>query len=329
MMNIQRRQLVLGGACTLAYTAFSPLARAARFPSSPMHLIVPFAPGGNVDATARVVSAGLTSTLGEAAVVENRPGAGGTIGAETVVRAEPDGYTLLVGSNGPLTINPFVQAGLPYDPLKDFASIGMVGYVPHVLAVNPKLPVKTLEDLVKLSQTRHVTVGNSGVGSATHLSTMRFNAVSGAKLVPVPYRGGGALLADVVGGSLDATMTEFSTALPLHQAGKLRILALASDHRSALAPDIPTMSESGVKGFTSSSYVGLLAPVKTPKTVIATLNQGLVKALEDPKIASKLRDFGLEAATPEQRTAQGFEAFLQQDYQSSKAAAKLAGLTPT
>jgi tripartite-type tricarboxylate transporter receptor subunit TctC len=327
-MTLTRRAFALRGAGLLAAAAFAPLVRAAAFPDRPLHMIVPFAPGGNVDTTARVVSAGMTQTLGVSAVVENKPGAGGSIGADMVVRSAPDGYTLLVASNGPMTVNPFVQLHLPYDPLRDLAPVGMVGYVPHVLVVTPGLPAHTFAELIALSRKRRINTGTSGVGSATHLTLMRLNAASGADLVHVPYRGGGALIPDLVGGSLDATMTELSTALPLHRAGKVRILAVASEQRSAIAPDIPTMIESGVKDFTASSYVGLLAPAKTPKDTVARLQQGLSASLDMPSIADKLRDSGLEAATASQRTSAGFAEFLRAEYQRSKTAAELAGIKP-
>jgi tripartite-type tricarboxylate transporter receptor subunit TctC len=327
-MNPSRRAFTLRGACTLAALTLSPRVRAADFPDRPLHLIVPFAPGGNVDTTARVVSAGMTQALGVSAVVENKPGAGGSIGADMVVRSAADGYTLLVASNGPMTVNPFVQAHLPYDPLRDLAAVGMIGYVPHVLAVTPDLPVHTFAELIALSKKRRINTGTSGVGSATHLTLMRFNAAAGTDLVHVPYKGGGALIPDLVGGNLDATMTELSTALPLHRAGKIRILAVAADHRSAIAADIPTMIEGGVKDFTASSYVGLLAPVKTPPDKIARLQQGLSASLDMPSVANKLRDSGLEAATATQRTPAGFAEFLRGEYQRSKEAAELAGLKP-
>ncbi|CAM3629174.1 ABC transporter substrate-binding protein [Bordetella sputigena] len=326
-MTVTRRAFALR--CAVLLTAAStPLARAAAFPDRPLHLIVPFAPGGNVDTTARVVSAGLTQVLGVSAVVENKPGAGGSIGADMVVRAAPDGYTLLVASNGPMTVNPFVQAHLPYDPLRDLAPVGMIGDVPHVLVVTPGLPARTFTELVALSRKRRINTGTSGVGSATHLSLMRLNTASGADLVHVPYRGGGALIPDLVGGTLDATMTELSTALPLHRAGKVRILAVAAARRSAIAADIPTFIESGVKDFTASSYVGLLVPARTPPDAVARLQQGLAASLEMPSVADKLRDSGLETATAAQRTPAGFADFLRVEYQRSKAAAELAGIKP-
>ncbi|OZI33979.1 hypothetical protein CAL29_10485 [Bordetella genomosp. 10] len=327
-MKTSRREFVLGAAGALAAALLPPLARAAGFPDRPLRLIVPFAPGGNVDATARVVGAGLTQALGVSAVVENKPGAGGSIGADMVARAPADGYTLLVGSNGPLTVNPFIQARLPYDPLRDFAPVALFGYVPHVIVVNPSIPAHTLAELVALSRQRRINTGTSGIGSATHLSLMRLNALSGAKLVHVPYRGGGALIPDLLGGSLDATMTEFSTVLPLLRAGKVRVIAVAARQRMALAPAIPSFIEAGVPDFVASSYVGLLAPAKTPEPVVASLQQGVSASLASAAVAGKLADLGVVVASGQQRTAGGFGEFLRAEYENARQAVALAGIKP-
>jgi tripartite-type tricarboxylate transporter receptor subunit TctC len=264
--------------------------------------------------------------LGQPVVVENRAGAGGAIGAEFVARAAPDGYTLFVGSNGPLTVNPFVQAKLAYDPLKDFAPIGLTSLVPHAIIVNAVVPAKTLPELVALSKQQQVGVGTAGVGSATHLTLARFNAASGAQLVHVPYKGGGALLPDLVAGNIQGAMTEFSSALPHHRSGKARFVAVAADKRSPLAPDVPTMDESGVKGFTAASYIGILAPGGTPAEVVAALQAALAKALASTAVLGRMRELGVEVASPELMTAPGFAAFIRQDYERSREAAQLAGI---
>ncbi|AKQ56904.1 Bug family tripartite tricarboxylate transporter substrate binding protein [Bordetella hinzii] len=301
---------------------------AAAYPERPLRLIVPFAAGGNIDAVGRIIGAAIGPQLGVPAVVENKPGAGGSIGADMVARAPADGYTLLVGSNGPLTVNPFIQAQMPYDPLKDFAAVGMVGYVPHVLVVNPQVPARDLAELVALSRKQGINAGTSGVGSATHLTLLRINAATGAKLINVPYRGGGALIPDLLGGNIEATVTEFSTALPLHRAGKARIIAIAADHRLALAPELPTLADAGYPQLEAASYVGLLAPAATPAEVLARLQKALVQGAHDPSIAAKLKDFGVEPATAEQESSAGFAAFLRDEYGRSQAAAQRAGIKP-
>lgn len=327
-MKHSRREFMLGATGALAATLLPAWAHAGAFPERPLRMIVPFAPGGNVDATARVVGAGMTEAMHVTAVVENKPGAGGSIGADMVVRSPADGYTLLVGSNGPLTVNPFIQAHLPYDPLQDLAPVAMVGYVPHVIVINPSIPARNLTELVALSKTRHINTGTSGVGSATHLTLIRLNALTGAQLVHVPYRGGGALIPDLLGGSLDATLTEFSTVLPLLRANKVRVIAVASEQRMALAPEIPTVIEAGVPKFLASSYVGVLAPAKTPAPVLAALQQGVTASLTNSAIAGKLSELGVVAASEQQRSSAGFKQFLQAEYENAKQAVKLAGIKP-
>ncbi|MSQ88156.1 MAG: tripartite tricarboxylate transporter substrate binding protein [Betaproteobacteria bacterium] len=322
-MNLNRRSLLqaLG-----SIVALSPFAALAAWPERAIRLIVPFAPGGNADIVARLVAERMAEALGQPVVVENRAGAGGSIGAEVVARATPDGYTLLTGSNGPLTVNPFVQAKLGYDPLKDFLPVGLTSFVPHAIIVNAAVPARTLQELVALSKQQQVSVGTAGIGSATHLTLERFNAQTGAKLLHVPYRGGGALLPDLVAGTIQGAMTEFSSALPHHRGGKARFVAIAAVKRAALATEVPTMIESGVKEFTAASYIGILAPGATPAEVMARLQAALATALGAPKTLERLRELGVEVAPPELMTSAGFGVFIRQEFERSREAAQLAGL---
>jgi tripartite-type tricarboxylate transporter receptor subunit TctC len=324
-MSISRRTVLTG--LGLA-PVLLPRAAFAAYPDHPVHLVVPFAAGGNADIVARIVGDRMSAALGQPVVVDNRAGAGGSIGAEYVARAEADGYVLLVGSNGPLTVNPFVQAKLGYDPLQDFAPIALTSYVPHAIIVHPSVEAKTVSELVELSKKKSISIGTSGVGSATHLTLERFNAATGAKLAHIPYRSGGALLPDLIAGNIQAAMTELSTAMPLHRAGQGRIIAVAAAQRSKLAPDVPTMIEGGVKDFTAASYVGILAPRATPPAVIEQLQKAAASALAAGPAADKLRDLGAEIAGAEEMTPAGFGAFIQAEYARSREAAKLAGLTP-
>ena len=300
---------------------------AQGYPDRPIRLIVPFAAGGNADINGRVVADVVQRALGQAAVVENRAGAGGGVGAEYVARAEPDGYTLLVGSNGPLTINPIINPNVSYDPLKDFAAVALVSYVPHVLIVSNKLGVKSIPDLVALSRTRPINLATSGVGSASHMTLERFKQATGAQIAHVPYKSGGSLLPDVISGNVDGAMTELSTAVELHKGGQAHIVGVAGAARSKSAPDIPTFDEQGVKGFLARSFIGIVAPAKVPAEALAKLQAAIAAGVgAGTEAAAKLVATGSEIATPEQMTPAGFADFIKRDLEDMRAAAKLAGL---
>jgi tripartite-type tricarboxylate transporter receptor subunit TctC len=320
------RRIVLKAAGSLAALALAPRSVLAAYPERAIKLVVPFAPGGNADIVGRLVAEGMAQALGQPVVVENRAGAGGSVGAAEVARAGADGYTLLSGSNGPLTVNPFLQAKLAYDPLKDFVPVGLTSLAPHALIVSAAVPAKTLQELVALSKQQQIGVGTSGVGSATHLTLERFNAQTGAKLLHVPYRGGGALLPDLVAGTIQGAMTEFSSALPHHRSGKARFLAVASVKRPSQTPEVPTMQESGVADFTAASYIGVLAPAGTPAEALARLQAALAAALKLPKTLERMRELGIEVVGPELMTSTGFGAFIRQEYERSREAVRLAGL---
>ncbi len=326
-MSLSRRTLL----ATLAATPFASLLSRppfAAYPDKPIRLIVPFAAGGNADLVARIVAEGMSPSLGQAIVVESRAGAGGSIGAAMVATSPPDGYILLTGSNGPLTVNPFVQAKLNYDPLKDFVAIGLANLAPHAIVLHNSVQAKSVAELVALSKKQQITLGTSGVGSASHLTLARFNAATGANIVHVPYRGGGALIPDVLAGTVSGAMTEVSTLLEHHNQGKVHILAVAASKRLAKISDVPTMIEQGVKDFTAASYVGVLAPAKTPPEIVAMLEKALVKALADKGTQDKFLASGAELVPAELQTSKGFTDYIKKDYENSKEAAKIAGLKP-
>ena len=322
------RRYVLATLSLAPAAALLPRAAYAAYPDRPIHLVVPFAPGGNADVVGRVVAEQISKAVGQPVVVDNRGGAGGSIGAEQVARAAPDGYMLLVGSNGPLTVNPFIQAKLGYDPLRDFAPVALTSYVPHAIVLNPGVPAKTIAELIALSKTQPVNIATSGVGSATHMTLERFKAQTGANLTHVPYKSGGQLLPDLLSGAIQAAMTEFSIALPFHKSGKARIIAIAAAKRSALAPEIPTFIEGGVKDFTAASFIGVVAPAKTPPEVIAQLQKAIAQGLASGPAPDKLRGMGSEIATAEEMTPDGFARFIRSDYERMREAAKLAGIVP-
>jgi tripartite-type tricarboxylate transporter receptor subunit TctC len=305
----------------------SQAAWAQGYPDRPIRLIVPFAAGGNADINGRIVADVVHRALGQPVVVENRAGAGGGVGAEFVARAEPDGYTLLVGSNGPLTINPITNPNVSYDSLKDFAAMALVSYVPHVLIVSNKLDVKSIPDLVALSKARPINLATSGVGSASHMTLERFKQATGAQIAHVPYKSGGSLLPDVISGNVDGAMTELSTAAELHKGGQARIIGVAGAARSSLAPDVATFDEQGVKGFVARSFIGIVAPARTPPEHLAKLQAVIAAGLgAGSEAAGKLIATGSEIATPEQMTPAGFADFIKRDYEDMRAAAKLAGV---
>jgi tripartite-type tricarboxylate transporter receptor subunit TctC len=329
-MILSRRMLLSSLTAAPASMLIPKYLLAGGYPERPIQLIVPFAAGGNADIVGRLVGDQISKGVGQPVIVENRGGAGGGVGAEFVARANPNGYTLLVGSNGPLTVNPFVQAQLNYDPLKDFAAIALTSYVPHVLILSNNVEAKTVSEVIAMSKKAPLTVATSGIGSATHMTLARFMAATGADITHVPYRGGGAMMPDLMGGSVNGAITEFSTALPLHKDGKAHIVAVAAERRSKLADDIPTFIESGVKGFIAQSYIGILAPAKTPVDVVAKLQNAIATGLAPGSSATdRLISLGSEVATPEQMTSSGFTAFIRADYEAMREAAKFAKISPT
>src|SRR3974390_391913 len=327
-MNISRRIFIAGVGSAPILPLLAQRALAA-YPDRPIHLIVPFAAGGNADIVGRITGDVVSRAVGQPVVVENRGGGGGSIGAEFVAHATPDGYTLLVGSNGPLTVDPLLHANLGYDPLKDFAAVALTSYLPHALILSNKIQAKNMMELVAQSKNAAVTIATSGIGSATHMTLERLKAATGANLTHVPYRGGGALMPDLISGNVDGAMTEFSTALPMHQGGQAHIIAIAALHRSKLAPDIPTLDESDVKGFTAQSYIGVVVPAKTPADVIDKLQQAIAQGLSSGSpAAERLGSFCSEVASAEDMTSKGFAEFIRSDYENMREAAKLAGNTP-
>jgi tripartite-type tricarboxylate transporter receptor subunit TctC len=281
-----------------------------------MRMIVPFAAGGNTDILARLVAGPMAERLGRPIVIENRAGAGGSLGAELVARAPADGYTLLFGAGGPLTANPVLQANIPYDVERDFRPIGLVGILPMICQVTARLPARSLTELIALMRQRDgaLTVATPGSGSAAHL---------------VPYRGGSAMIPDLISGTVDAGMVELPSALPLHQEGKAPIIAIATEARSAHLPDVQTFIEAGLPNFTAGSYGGVLAPAATPAEVIGKLHAALTATLDDAAIQTRIGEVGAILASPGQRTPDGFAQFLRDELANARRAARLAGLSPS
>jgi tripartite-type tricarboxylate transporter receptor subunit TctC len=292
---------------TLALTVAASGAAAQAWPSKPVTLVVPFPPGGSTDLIARAVQPTLQQKLGGTFIVDNKGGAGGTIGAAQVKRAAPDGYTILVSSLGPFVIGPHLIKGAGYDPLKDFDYITLAVQAPNVLTVPANSPHKTFADLLKFIKANpdKMTFASAGNGTSDHLTAELFWQETGTKGVHVPYKGGAPAMSDLLGGQVDATFMNINTGLPQIKAGKLRVLAITSSKRSPLLPDVPTMEELGHKGVTVYSWQAFAAPKGLPADIKKKLHETIVTALNDPANKPKLLELGFEIVgnTPEQFTA--------------------------
>ena len=283
--------------------AFAGLAAAQTYPTQPIRLIAPFPPGGSVDITARLIAEPLGKDLGQRIVIENRSGASGNIGMDVAARAAPDGYTIVLNTI-PLVTNQSLFEKLTWDPIRDFAPIGMVATSPHVLVVPAKVPVKSVDDLVKLARSKpgRLSYASAGVGTTFHFCGEMFKDSTGTFILHVPYRGGGPALLDTLAGQVDMSFPTLSAALPHVKAGTLRALAVTDTRRSALLPDVPTMQEAGVKDFQFTQWLALLAPAKTPPAIVNRLNAALKNALNAPEVKEKFQSQAFESfiTTPEE-----------------------------
>ena len=279
-------------------------ANAQQWPTKPIRFVVPFAPGGTSEIVARAVAQELSTTLGQTVFVENKPGGAGVIAMTEVSKAEPDGYTLILGHVGTLAVNPYAMPKHPYDVNKEFAPVILLARVPNVLAVAPDVPAKTLKEFVALAKAKPdtITYGSAGNGSSGHLAMEYFMAESGIKATHVPYKGTGPMLQDILGGRVQATFTGAPALMGQITAGKLRPLAVGSHERMASLPNVPTISESGYKDFETSQWYGILVPAKTPKAIIDKLNAAANNALKSNGITAKFAkdDARAGGGTPEQ-----------------------------
>jgi tripartite-type tricarboxylate transporter receptor subunit TctC len=311
-MSFLNRRTLLGGASLAALTSQIPAALAQTYPSKPIRYVVPFAAGAGVlDIMARIVSQHLGASLGQQVVVDNRPGAGGNVGAEIAARAAPDGYTMLMG-NTALVVSPFLFAKLPFDPLTDFVPVTQVNSAPLLLVVHPSLPVKSVAELVAYAKARpgKLNYGSGGIGTTPFLATELFKVMAGIDVVHVPYKGGAPALADLVAGQLSFMIENVPGTLPLVKDGKLRALAITSRQRLALVPDVPTMIEAGVAGYEMIGWNGIFLPKDTPAEIVTRLNTDLVKVLGTAEMKEQLAKLGAE---PVGGTPRQFAAFVQDE----------------
>jgi tripartite-type tricarboxylate transporter receptor subunit TctC len=287
-------------------------AHAQSYPSRPTHLVVGFPIGGPADLVARVAAQHLTERFGQPVVVDNHPGATGTIAAEQVARAAPDGYTMFMATQPTNAVAPYMYAKVGYDPLKDFATVVRVGHSPLLIAVHPAMPVRSIGDLIAAAKARpgQINFATGGVGSTPHVSMELFQRTLKLDMVAVHYKGESAAVVEAVGGHVQALAASISVLLPYVRSGKLRGLAITTRERSTLAPEFPTIAESGLRGFDTSSWFGIVVPAKTPAEIIRRLNTEIVQWLSQPGAREQFVKMGVEivADTPEQ-----FAAFLREE----------------
>ena len=276
----------------------SPIA-AQPYPVRPIRIVVPYPAGGTSDILARSLGEKLTGALGQPVVVDNKPGANGNLGADLVAKALPDGYTLLLGDIGALAISPSVYPTLPFDPVRDFAPVTMVAYSPHILVVNPAVQANSVQELVALAKAKpgKLNFAISGVGGAPHLAGVEFALRTGVKWEYIPYKGGSQAIADVAAGQADVTLNGMLATYPLVKGGKLKLLAVSSPRRVGAIPDVPTIAESGLPGFETGSWQGVVAPPGTPREIVARLNAEIGRILAMPEMRDKLGNQGADVRT--------------------------------
>jgi tripartite-type tricarboxylate transporter receptor subunit TctC len=309
----------------LALLGFAPLALAQNYPTKPIRLIAPFAPGGALDLIARGVGAKLSESLGQPVVVENKAGASGAIGSELVAKSAPDGYSLLLGATTTHGINPaFNPKSLPYDAVKDFTPVSLVATIPHALIVNPKLGVNSVKDLVQLGKQRSLNFGSAGNGSPHHLAAELFKSLSGIQAVHVPYKGSGPALADLMAGNIDFISVEYTAAEPYVKNGKLKALALATAKRVP-GIDLPTVAEAGYPGFEVTSWYAIFGPAGMPEAVTGKLASEIHRAVTATDLRERLQGLG---TTPIGSSSEELAAFQRADIDRWTKVVKTANLKP-
>ena len=289
--------VVKGGIAAACVALLAALPAAAQeYPAKPVRMIVGFPPGGATDLVARIIQPKMAAGLGRQVIVDNRPGANGVISNELLARADPDGYTIAFGHIGTLVISPTIQK-VPYDKDRDFAPIGLVVSLQNIIIVHPTLPAKNLKEFLAIARAKApLNYATSGIGSPGHLAAVLLESRTGVKMSHVPYKGGGPAVTDLIAGHIPCFVAVISTGIPPVRSGRARAIAVTGEKRATALPDVPTIAESGVKGYAAVNWYGLLAPAKTPPAVIARLNKELVAALNSPEVVQQLKDRGIDAA---------------------------------
>lgn len=312
------KHFLIAAAAVLAVSAAS----AQDYPNKTIKIVVPFTAGSATDIMARVVGERLSASMGQAVVVENRPGAGGTLGAAQVAKSEPDGYTLLVVSTGHV-VNPALYAGLTYDTLGDFSGVSPLAALPSVLVVAGTSPIKSVRDLIAAAKAKpgELNYASAGVGSATHVNAEKFRAAAGIQVTHIPFKGTPETIVETSSGRVDFMFTPVLASLPTIRDGRLRALAVSTAKRSSSMPDVPTVGEAGIPGFVFDFWIGMLAPSKTPRAVINKLNAEIAKALAQPEVKERMAKLGAESMpmSPEQ-----FDSYIKDEYNTLGAVMKAA-----
>ena len=311
MPAIRRRHLIVSSAAAALYP--TALWAQSGWPTKPVRIVVPFAAGGTTDILARALAPELGKAFGQTFIVDNKPGAGGNLGADAIAKSAPDGYNLLMGTVGTHAINASLYPKMSFDPVRDFAPISLVAGVPNVLVLNPAKAeanhIASVADLIRYAKANpgKLNMASSGNGTSIHLSGELFKSMTGTYMLHFPYRGSGPALLDLIGGTMDLMFDNLPSALPQIKAGKLKALAVTSATRSAAVPDLPTIAEAGVKGFEASSWFGLLAPAGTPADIVNRIQQETAKALQSPALKERLLSQG---AIPSGNTPAEFTKFI-------------------
>ena len=297
----------LGSLIAVVLSMASPAAFAQAYPSQLIKIIVPFTPGGTSDLLAREVGHNLSADWGQPVVIENRPGAGGAIGTAEVAHSAPDGYTLLMGSSAALAINPYIMKETQYDPVKDFKAISLAAKIQNMLVVNPDVPVKTVPELLAYAKSHRLIFATYGIGSSPHMSAEMFEKMGGIQMTNVPFRGAPEGMAEVLAGRVNLVFDNLPSALPMAKSGKLVAIAVSGNHRSALAPDVPTVAELGLPGFDVTTWYGLIAPAGVPDAIVNKLSVEVATILARPDVRDRLIAAGTE---PQSMTPQEFASFI-------------------
>ncbi len=315
----------VAAATLLACATFAAAQTAQNYPNRSIRMVIHFPPGGPTDFVGRALAQKLTEAWKQQIIVENRPGAGGVIGIETVLRSPADGYTLLFGTGGSLALAPALRSNLPYDVFKDLAPITLVVINPQILVVHPSLPVRSVQDLIKLAKSKpgQINYGSVGPGSPQHMGMELLKSMAGVNLVHIPYKGTAPAMTDLISGQISAMFNSMPSVLPHIANGRMRGIAVGSAKRSPAAPDIPTVAEAGLKGFQYVTWYALLAPAAVPKDIIAKINAESVKALSEPEMSKRLSSQGAE---PAPGTPDDLARFMRKEYDDWKKVIKAANI---